>query len=193
VRSTGRPSRRAGDLHEHVDVIEDHHAIAVGPQPIPCLGTLHEDATFAMTSASASVASARALTATTLGEWRLEELSDAMTLVVSELVTNALSHGLYRIDEKRRWLVVLRLARAELGVTCVISDPSDQPPVLKESDYGLETGRGLHLVAWASSRWGWRRCSRRHGKLVWATFGTPPGNGDTINLVPTPRSHGDQQ
>jgi hypothetical protein len=93
--------------------------------------------------------------------------TDAVLLVASELVTNAIRHGRgdveLRVDltgEQVR-LEVLDDGHAELGL------PDVQPRPLEEG------GRGLPLVSAVSRRWG--SGFDDHGRtLVWAELGAPP-------------------
>jgi hypothetical protein len=50
---------------------------------------------------------------------------------------------------------------------CVVTDPSDSAPALKQPGETGESGRGLHVVHALSDHWGWTRLSE-HGKAVWA-------------------------
>ncbi|WP_433245257.1 ATP-binding protein [Actinomadura nitritigenes] len=138
-----------------------------------------------------SVTEARHFALSRLSEWGLQELTDDVGLVVSELVTNALRHsgratcgrpgddvhreGVY--DDPADPLgsapsaIRLRLVHQKPWLLCGIMDASQAAPRRKEPDYIAETGRGLHLVESFSVRWGWRTLSR--GKIVWALFRSP--------------------
>ena len=50
---------------------------------------------------------------------------------------------------------------------CVVTDPSDPAPALKQPGGTGECGRGLHVVHALSDHWGWTLL-REHGKAVWA-------------------------
>jgi anti-sigma regulatory factor (Ser/Thr protein kinase) len=123
-----------------------------------------------------SVCRARDFTRTTLQGWRLPEQFDAVTLVVSELVTNALRHGLRsRPDRNGKGAVELELMRCARRLICAVRDESEAVPRMGTAD-GVadpvaESGRGLHLVDCFSDGWGWRPLTgERHGKIVWAVF-----------------------
>jgi anti-sigma regulatory factor (Ser/Thr protein kinase) len=81
-----------------------------------------------------------------------------LTLVVSELVTNAVVHGAGE--------VVLDVTVAEDRVRVEVADAepvlATPPPVPFDGD----SGRGLLLVSRLARRWGVRR--EAHGKVVWA-------------------------
>src|SRR6266487_3134205 len=122
-----------------------------------------------------SVKAARAFTDTTLRRWGVADLVNDVGVVVSELLTNALRHGVPpRARNSSRPPIRLGLLHPGTCVLCAVSDPSDELPVLREPDYLAETGRGLHVVASLSQRWGWTPPGHA-GKVVWATFPVPPG------------------
>jgi anti-sigma regulatory factor (Ser/Thr protein kinase) len=137
-------------------------------------GAVHrrDDLTMGLEPAPASIKIARDRTADILAAWELDgQIADA-TLVVSELVTNALRHAA-PADARIEWTILLRLVRHGRQVMCLVADPSDRPPMLTEVDLAGESGRGLQLVAACSRRWDWVRRRRRPGKWVWALL-LPP-------------------
>ena len=95
-------------------------------------------------------------------------LSDLAELVVSELVTNALRHG---IPSARKLVgehsVRLRLLAQAPFVMCMVTDPGADIPVLRESGPTAESGRGLNVVDSCCVRWGWHLLDEG-GKVVWA-------------------------
>ncbi|MCQ4080070.1 ATP-binding protein [Streptomyces sp. RB6PN25] len=111
---------------------------------------------------------ARQFTRLTLQRWELPELLDTVALVASELVTNALRHGMTPLAAP---VVRLSLARLTSRVVCAVRDPSSAAPVTRTPDFVAESGRGLHLVASCSETWGWHPLSGA-GKVVWALFPT---------------------
>ncbi|MQA97433.1 MAG: ATP-binding protein [Streptosporangiales bacterium] len=123
----------------------------------------------------ASVYEARAFTAVRLADWDMPELADALGLVVSELVTNAVRHGLpLTLGENDEGFgaqpelsVRLGLLRRGPQVLCAVWDGSDYGPIRRRNDPLAAGGRGLWLVESFSSRWGWVPM-RRGGKVVWA-------------------------
>jgi anti-sigma regulatory factor (Ser/Thr protein kinase) len=129
-----------------------------------------------------SVRSAREFTRDILGTWRLLDQFDAVGLVVSELVTNALRHGVPGIPGQTRGPlnvglsagahpVELELLRSSRRLVCAVHDPGDAEPHLDEADSSDEGGRGLRLVECFSDGWGWRPRTGGHcGKIVWARF-----------------------
>ncbi|WP_084962409.1 ATP-binding protein [Thermoactinospora rubra] len=124
-------------------------------------------ATFVLPPAASSVHSARSFTAGTLLGWGLEELVDDMELVVSELATNALHHGLSLGSAPLP--VQMSLVRRGPMVTCAFTDPGASVPVLRYSGPMDVGGLGLHIVDSLSLRWGWTALAPR-GKIVWAVL-----------------------
>jgi anti-sigma regulatory factor (Ser/Thr protein kinase) len=118
----------------------------------------------------ASVRPAREFARSTLWRWGIAERCDDITTVISELVTNALRYGR---PASGGWPVRLGLLqeRPGSGVLCAVADSSPAPPVPKPPGGRTEYGRGLHVVAGLSDRWGCTTAGER-GKVVWATFAT---------------------
>lgn len=129
-----------------------------------------------------AVSVARRFAAATLRDWDMHDLRGDVELVVSELVTNALSYGLaacaddvpadshHRPDPPES--IRLTLARRGANVICMVEDASGEAPILREPDGEAEAGRGLQLVAAFSRRWGWSPRTGG-GKVVWALFHRP--------------------
>ncbi|UVS80964.1 ATP-binding protein [Actinokineospora sp. UTMC 2448] len=110
-----------------------------------------------------SAASARYFTAAVLESWRVaDRLVQDVLLAVSELVTNAVEHG---VGE-----VVLELIN--LGGRCLRVQVSDQGlgahPSLVPLSPSTPRSRGLAIVAAVSSKWGHR--GHDGGLCVWAEF-----------------------
>ncbi|MEV0969266.1 ATP-binding protein [Microtetraspora glauca] len=127
-------------------------------------------ATCALQGETASASVARDFTAHTLGGWGLPGLIDDAQLVVSELVTNALRHGLSTGLEAP---IQLRLLSQGVHVLCAVRDPSERAPQRgPQNDEFAETGRGLYLVEAVSLTWGWILI-RGSGKIVWAVLDHP--------------------
>ena len=76
-----------------------------------------------------AVKCARDFTGKTLGHWGLQARFDDIALVVSELVTNALRHGLARQSAPPAEPPVrLHLLRWSAKLVCAVRDPSREPP-----------------------------------------------------------------
>ncbi|GAU68819.1 putative regulatory protein [Streptomyces sp. NBRC 110611] len=126
-----------------------------------------------------SVSCARKFTRETMRGWELDDdLFDSVSLVVSELVTNALRHAILAAPEHADATppARLHLMRWSQRLICAVRDPSDDSPVATggEVDSAAESGRGLYLVESFSDGWGWHPLSGvAHGKIVWALFRLP--------------------
>ncbi|MGV9993138.1 SpoIIE family protein phosphatase [Streptomyces sp. NPDC003374] len=99
---------------------------------------------------------ARRLARRALARWGLEELTDSVELLVSEVVTNAV-----RYTSRP---VTLRLLRTDV-LRCEVGDDAPQLPRLRQARATDEDGRGLYLVNRLARRWGATRLST--GKVVW--------------------------
>jgi anti-sigma regulatory factor (Ser/Thr protein kinase) len=114
---------------------------------------------------------ARSFTRQTLASWDLAELADDAQVIVSELLANAVRHaGTGETGSRlQAWATArgLWLLRHADGLMCVVTDPSDSAPTLKQPGDTGESGRGLHVVHALSDHWGWTQLSE-HGKAVWA-------------------------
>lgn len=117
---------------------------------------------------------AREFTRATLAEWNLAVMYEDTEMVVSELVTNALRHGLQgqRNHSMVAPMLQLVLLRHERRLVAVVTDPGDQAPALSERGDFAETGRGLRIVEALSGSWGWAPLVTG-GKAVWAAFDLP--------------------
>ncbi|MFC1436572.1 ATP-binding protein [Streptacidiphilus sp. N1-3] len=112
-----------------------------------------------------SVARARTLVVAEVERWGLGQLSDDLSLAVSELVTNAVIHC--RVSD-----AVIEVSIRWIGLTLQleVADPEENRPVMREGDCFEMGGRGLHLVSALADSWGVR--DRVVGKVVWASFKT---------------------
>ncbi|MGW7210270.1 ATP-binding protein [Streptomyces sp. NPDC054837] len=113
-----------------------------------------------------AVRAARTAVRGRLRDWNLDSVADITTLLVSELVTNALRHATGPIG--------VRLVRpAGLGDVLLVevSDPLPDPPRERVAHPDDESGRGLQLVAHSSRRWGTR--PGETGKTVWFELALP--------------------
>ncbi len=106
---------------------------------------------------------ARRLARRALQRWGLEELTDQVELLVSEVVTNAV-----RYAERP---ITLRLLRTDV-LRCEVGDDVPQLPRLRQARPSDEGGRGLYLVNRLARRWGATRLST--GKVVWFELSMPP-------------------
>jgi anti-sigma regulatory factor (Ser/Thr protein kinase) len=105
-----------------------------------------------------SAARARSFIATTLDGWECRDPHEVITLMTSELVTNAVRYadgpiivGVTRLDQ--------------YTVRVHVSDGSPFLPVAPKSVPDTEGGRGLRIVDALARRWGTQRYERQ--KKVW--------------------------
>ncbi|MFC4061711.1 ATP-binding protein [Planomonospora corallina] len=125
---------------------------------------------------SCAVRTARDFATASLRAWGLPFLVDDVALTVSELVTNALRHGVRSTGHSSGRHVRLVLCGTEHSVLCAVTDPCEQAPCLRDFDDEAESGRGLQIVRGVSHMWGWSPLERG-GKAVWAAFVLPETYG----------------
>lgn len=167
-------ARRAADQAD-AGVTEAHHdsvfagtafrpAHRRGPGPRPAASRV-------FAPHAESVRDAREFTRATLRGWGMAAVCDDAELVVSELVTNALRHGLCGPGapgaDGSGPVIGLRLMIQAPHLLCMVTDPSREIPLRRDSDLLDTTGRGLCVIESCSSRWGWRPLDGG-GKVVWA-------------------------
>jgi hypothetical protein len=133
-----------------------------------CQHTQRPAATSAFPSRPESARRAREFTRITLQDWAMAEQIDVAELVVSELVTNSLRHGVL----SAQWMpgehpIALTLLRLDPYLMCMVTDPGSQGPVRIDSCASAEGGRGLQVVESCSVRWGWEPIADE-GKVIWA-------------------------
>ncbi|MGW0750195.1 ATP-binding protein [Streptomyces sp. NPDC002587] len=139
---------------------------------IGVIDTDGECAEWAFPAEPGAVRTARNAVRGTLRDWGLDSVGDVTVLLVSELVTNSLRYasGPIGVRLERR-----NPAAASTGsgpaLLVEVSDPLPDPPREREARPDDEGGRGLHLVAVASKRWGTRH--GKSGKTVWFELALP--------------------
>jgi anti-sigma regulatory factor (Ser/Thr protein kinase) len=107
-----------------------------------------------------SVTAGRRFVGKTLAEWGHAEHVDTACLLVSEILTNAVSHA--------RAPVGLRVHRSAREIVTEISDSSPHLPLRRLANPDDESGRGLMLVDALATEWGTRPGTA--GKTVWFTI-----------------------
>ncbi|MEU5087357.1 ATP-binding protein [Streptomyces sp. NPDC021356] len=115
-----------------------------------------------------------------LADWGItDDLADGVTLLASELVTNAVLHCRVAYARVR---VALTLNGTELLLE--VSDPDrDRLPRLHDAAPDEEGGRGLALVAALADAWGCRQ--EPYAKCVWARFTLAElAEGESARAVP---------
>ena len=169
-RLAGILRRSYGSLEDSCDGVLDAMVQEREPDDVAVLmarlGGLPEGSAAAWTfpAEATAVRQARAHVRATLASWGLYVLTDVTVLLVSELVTNSLryAHG----------PIGVRLVRGQ-SLLVEVSDPLPDPPQARTAADDDEGGRGMHLVARASRRWGTRLGP--FGKTVWFEL-TLPGS-----------------
>jgi serine/threonine-protein kinase RsbW len=101
-----------------------------------------------------------------LHTWHLDQVVDTAQLVVSELVTNVITHTSART-------VGVFASRTLDTVQIIVTDTSGHTPHPATPGSTEENGRGLLLVDALATRWGSERVPG--GKRVWANISTTLG------------------
>ncbi len=107
---------------------------------------------------------------TALEDSEAVETLDVLTLLTSEVVTNAILHGGSDID--------LVLERQDSAIRVEVADTSPQVPVARQLDTSSIGGRGIPLLD--SLAGGWGVIEHDTGKIVWFEV-QAPGHGSTTN------------
>lgn len=119
-----------------------------------------------------SVAEARRQVRAAVRHWRLPVDIDVAALLVSELVTNAITHdgdGHGAGGHGQRDAITLTIRRRDGRLRVDVHDLSPEPPVLSGSaPASAEGGRGLFLVHSLATAWGSYRTAA--GKAVFFTL-----------------------
>ena len=110
-----------------------------------------------------AAAKARELLRGALRDWELWKILDDAALVVTELVTNAVTHGGSTFR--------LQLSRTSGAFRIEVVDDGSGTPEPQPQDIEAEGGRGIMLVDAMSSSWGVETVP--HGKVVWAEIPIP--------------------
>jgi anti-sigma regulatory factor (Ser/Thr protein kinase) len=110
-----------------------------------------------------SVPSARHHARRILQEWGLTRLAETVELVVSELVTNAVTASSLcdRPLPVRMWLL-----SDKASVLTLVWDANPDAPLLICPGDDTETGRGLFLVSAVSAAWDWYAIPGMAGKII---------------------------
>lgn len=113
---------------------------------------------------------ARAFTKSTLEKWQAPWLVENGTLIVAELVTNAVrATGITTepIRDDKLTVINLRILGFQEVIFFTVWDRDARLPVQTAAGLDSETGRGLTIVQALASRWGVYPASQG-GKVVWA-------------------------
>ncbi|MFF3123011.1 ATP-binding protein [Streptomyces sp. NPDC057908] len=111
-------------------------------------------------------------------DWACDARADDVLLCVSELVTNALLHG---VPPGRGFRTHLYLEPADGVLRVEVHDSGDGEVSLADEGAApdAEGGRGLLLVAALADKWGVGE--RNPGKVVWCEFEASAGVGRGIS------------
>jgi anti-sigma regulatory factor (Ser/Thr protein kinase) len=143
---------RACDLHDHVSLIGAHPGAGeLSPCSDAALSSIH-------LPVPAAVSSVRHFVRDALTAWDLHALVGDVTLVTSELATNAITHGSSPFRTS--------LVRADGVVRVTVEDRSKAWPERHHAGPGDQDGRGMAIVATLSQRSGCE--STPGGKVAWA-------------------------
>lgn len=105
---------------------------------------------------------ARMLVAQALNAWGLEDLTEAASVCVSELMANAVQHS------RSRLVRVTTSRLSDDSVRIAVTDKDRNLPIARHARQYDEHGRGLTVVAALADRWG--TDPLRWGKSVWCEF-----------------------
>lgn len=100
---------------------------------------------------------------------------DVAVLLTSELITNALRHGL------REEAIELVITSAGNWMRVCVHDNSRSAPVLVRRSPDAEDGRGLELLASLSASWGFEQTAT--GKAVYFTLVADAGGNGSADLA----------
>lgn len=133
-----------------------------------------------------AVPCARLHTKQMLWEWALENVSDSVEVIVSELMTNAVAASARLTGSRYRgqWRpgvppVRLDLCSDKERVLIEVWDGDDRLPEPQRDEVLAESGRGLLLVATLSTERGTYKPQGASGKTVWA-YVTRANGGDGV-------------
>lgn len=133
---------------------------------------------------AASASLARRLVAAAVSATGHQELVEAATLLVSEVVTNSLLHA--GTDMR------LRCHRTAAGIRVGVFDRSPLLPRVRHYAPEASTGRGLGLLSALATRWGTER--EHDGKTLWFELdagGTQNWKAPSPGVVPGPSPDGE--
>lgn len=151
---------------DRAPIASSHHGHELGRWP------LHD--TLILGALPDAVPLARAHLRQLLRQWGHAELDQDASVVISELVSNAVVASAELRPAAAP--VLMWLGSDGRRVLAAVADASPRPPVRLNPGPDAERGRGLALVEALSSRWGWHPASITGlRKLTWAEWHLPPG------------------
>ncbi|CUU60612.1 Anti-sigma regulatory factor (Ser/Thr protein kinase) [Parafrankia irregularis] len=141
---------------------------AACPQPTAHLrASVHQ-----FTAITTAPALARGTTAHLLDSWGLPDLIETSTLLVSEIVTNAV-----RATETPTYpgpaVIAMRISWTASSLIIEVWDRNPAPPVLQTQYVHDENGRGLHVVEALSIAAAYYPAPTGQGKVTWCQIEAP--------------------
>jgi anti-sigma regulatory factor (Ser/Thr protein kinase) len=141
----------------------------------------------AFPNTATSITSARRYTLDALGDIG-RDASDAIAVMVSELVTNCVRHAATEF--------VVSIERDRDRVRIAVTDRGSGIPELRSPTPRDTSGRGLRIVQALADDWGVEEAGAAHGKTVWFTLRLgsrprqAPGDATTAGTPALERSGG---
>lgn len=123
----------------------------------------HDEAVVDLPQEVVAVREARSLVRGLLEQWGRDELIEDASLVVTELVANAVEHAHSACQ--------LAVTRSNGGVRIEVQDAGEGTPEPQAPSATAEGGRGLLIIAALSTAWGIEDAPQ--GKTVWVELATP--------------------
>ncbi|MDX3024922.1 ATP-binding protein [Streptomyces acidiscabies] len=154
--------------HGHIGVA------CVSPGPLPAdLSSSRSDGRFVRSFGAerATVPVARKQLENWLRTVGLENSVDAVALLASELMANAVVHGCRGLRAGTE--LTLTAVWSDRRLRVEVQDPSGAEPLLQSRSESRTSGRGLQLVDALSDRWGVTADPGGCGKTVWAECDDP--------------------
>jgi hypothetical protein len=145
-------------LPDHSRISDDAALLIAHTRSTPA----HDVASCSLPEDPRAAGQAREYVRSQLDVWGLDDLVMSTELLVSELIGNVVRHA--------RGPIRLRLMRSR-SLICEVYDGSLTTPRIRRVGQTDEGGRGLHLVAALSRRWGTRFLA--DGKCIWTEQDLP--------------------
>ncbi|MER5974256.1 ATP-binding protein [Streptomyces sp. NPDC002055] len=133
----------------------------------------------------------RQFAANALDDWGLAHMTESVTLIASELVTNAVqATGTTRtelsyLERETLPLVAMRLRVDGPTLVVEVYDTKRTRPRMRTAEADAEDGRGLPLVTLLCERWDWHH-HPSGGKVVYAVLPLVPSPGTGAGAQPSP-------
>lgn len=142
--------------------------------PVPLLA-----ASLRLVAVPTAVACSRMFVRHTLSRWNLQDHEESATLVMSELVTNAVKAGGLTEPDPKPWqikaehVIAVQLRVLDGSLFVEVWDRTPEMPVLQHPGVNATSGRGLLLVEALAEQWNVYG-PPVGGKVVWAELPLEP-------------------